>query len=79
MAINQTFSDMVCETLRHLGCQSVDEKVSEDAVIVAFERDGMPGHVTASAREIRMNSGREALIGLVQARVDSAFRASRAA
>ena len=31
-------------------------------------------HVTASGREIRQNSGKEAMINLVKARVNNAFR-----
>ena len=58
---------------RYQGYENLDTSASDVLTSAKYEWKQIALHVTASGREIRMNSGKEAMINLVQARKKNAM------
>jgi hypothetical protein len=59
---------------RYTGYESLNTSASDVLTTVKFPYQQVALHVTASGRELRMNSGKEAMINLVKARKENAKR-----
>jgi hypothetical protein len=59
---------------RYTGYEGLNTSASDVLTSVRFPYQQVALHVTASGRELRMNSGKEAMINLVKARKDNALR-----
>ena len=63
--------------LRYDGYDSLNIQASDGPTAVKYDWAQIAVHVTASGKEIRMNSGKEALINLVKAKTTSALRTAQ--
>jgi hypothetical protein len=59
---------------RYTGYEGLNTSASDVLTSVRYPYQQVALHVTASGRELRMNSGKEAMINLVKARKDNALR-----
>lgn len=59
---------------RYAGYEGLNTAASDVLTSVKYPLQQIALHVTASGRELRMNSGKEAMINLVKARKDNALR-----
>lgn len=59
---------------RYVGYEALNTGASDVITSVKFPYQQVALHVTASGRELRMNSGKEQMINLVKARKDNALR-----